>query len=327
MSIYSGMVVQQTLTSPKAMSKFFNHKTVFLAAAAGAVVAGTNPAHAIMTGPVAITNPGAVLPSDPGSTNLNSIGFNASNFASVWALAPTGFVPKLIDVRLFTKGSLSGTFTATNTNTGASLNIPSNAVTFEEKSNNMTSSDQATTRTLTSGSNPLPAASISTTVVTTNTTTPYPPVASTPTSPACASGWQQGSSLGSPFNITIWNCTTTTTTVTPSTATFNISSNQNATNWSLIGSGDTYGVDTPFWSAPTVNIPSSIVLSFAGFTPTTKNANFTLNGSGSDNYLVYTYDYVNAQVPAPLPLAGAGLAFGFSRRLRLRIKSSATSAS
>jgi hypothetical protein len=322
MSIYSGMVVQQTLTSPKAMYKFFNHKTVFLAAAAGAVVAGTNPAHAIMTGPVAITNPGAVLPSDPGSTNLNSIGFNSSNFASVWALAPTGFVPKLIDVRLFTKGSLSGTFTATNTNTGASLNIPSNAVTFEEKSNNMTSSDQAATRTLTSGSNPLPAASISTTIVNgfTSVNPPTPP--GPPPTTSCSSVWQAGGVFG---NTQIWNCSTTT--VTPSTATFNISSNQNATNWSLIGSGDTYGVDAPFWSAPTVNIPSSIVLSFAGFTPTAKNANFTLNGSGSDNYLVYTYDYVNAQVPAPLPLAGAGLAFGFSRRLRLRIKSSATSAS
>lgn len=99
------------------------------------------------------------------------------------------------------------------------------------------------------------------------------------------------------------------------------------TNWSLIGSGSTYGVGDPFWSANTVAVPSSITLSFTGFTPTAQSAQFALNGSGTDNYLVYTYDYVNAQVPAPLPLAGAGLAFGFSRRLRRRIKSSATSAS
>ena len=304
------------------MSKFFNHKTVFLAAAAGAVVAGMNPAHAIMTGPVAITNPGAVLPSDPGSTSLNSIGFNSSNFASVWAMAPAGSVPKLIDVRLFTKGSLSGNFTVANTNTAGTLNVPSNAVTFEEKSNNMTSSDQAATRTLTSGSNPLPAASISTTIVNgfTSVNPPTPPGPAPTTS--CSSGWQAGGVFG---NTQIWNCSTTT--VTASTATFNLSSTQNSTNWSLIGSGDTYSVDAPFWSADNVSIPSSIVLSFAGFAPTAKTANFALNGSGLDNYLVYTYDYVNARVPAPLPLAGAGLAFGFSRRLRLRIKSSATSAS
>jgi hypothetical protein len=190
----------------------------------------------------------------------------------------------------------------------------------------MTSSDQAATRTLASGSNPLPAASISTTSSTTNEITsvnpPTPPGAA-PTTP-CSSSWVAGTLAG---NLQIWNCTTTTTTVTPSTATFNLSSTQNATNWSIIGSGDIHSVDAPFWSADNVSIPSSIVLSFTGFTPTTKTANFTLNGSGLDNYLVYTYDYVNTRVPAPLPLAGAGLAFGFSRRLRLRIKSSATSAS
>ncbi len=305
------------------MSKFSSRKAVFLAAATGAVFTGINPAHAIMTGPVPITNPGAVLPSTPASTNLNSLGFNATNFASVWAMAPTGFIPKLMDVRLFTKGTLSGSFTATNTNTAGSLNIGPDLVKYQERSNNLTSVDLNATRTLTSGSNPLPAASVSnnTTNAITSVNPPTPP-GPAPTSPTCSAGWVAGSLIG---NSQIWNCTTTT--VTPSTATFSLSSAATSTNWSLIGTGSTYSVGNSFWSAPTVAIPTSVELIFTGFTPTNQNAQLALNGSGSDNYLVYTYDYVNAQVPAPLPLVGAGLAFGFSRRLRLRIKSSASSAS
>jgi hypothetical protein len=224
---------------------------------------------------------------------------------------------------LFTKGTLSGSFTATNTNTAGSLNIGPNSVKYQERSNNLTSVDLNATRTLISGSNPLPAASLSST--TTNQITsvnPPTPPGPAPASPACSGGWVAGTLIG---NFQVWNCTTTT--VTPSTATFSLSSAATSTNWSLIGTGSTYSVGNSFWSAPTVAIPTSVELLFTGFTPTAQSAQLALNGNSADNYLVYTYDYVNAQVPAPLPLVGAGLAFGFSRRLRLRIKSSASSAS
>jgi hypothetical protein len=97
-----------------------------------------------------------------------------------------------------------------------------------------------------------------------------------------------------------------------------------ATNWSLIGGGNTNGIASAFWSGNAVNIPSLISLSFSSILPDSSAATFTLDGSSATNYIQYTYVYANNQVPAPLPLAGAGLAYGFSRRLRRRIKSSST---
>jgi hypothetical protein len=289
-------------------------KTGFLLATAGALLAGINPAHALTTSPVAVTNPNVALPTSPATTTVNSLGFNSTNFASIWAAAPTGFIPKLTDVRLFTKGTLSGGFTATNTDTVNSLVVSSPALTFKERSNMMNSGDLSTTNT----TGTLAPASSST--VTTNeilAVNPPVPPGPQPTSP-CASGWQVGSLVG---NFQVWNCSTTTVTPTTQNFTINPSAAVTMTNWSLIGAGNTYGVTDSFWSANAVNIPSAITLSFTGFTPTAQNAQFALNGSGSDNYLVYSYEYISAQVPAPLPIAGAGLAFGFSRRLRRRIQS------
>jgi hypothetical protein len=115
-----------------------------------------------------------------------------------------------------------------------------------------------------------------------------------------------------------WTCTTT------QQATFNIGPSMIATNWSLIGGGNTNGIASAFWSGNAVNIPSLISLSFSSILPDSSAATFTLDGSSATNYIQYTYVYANNQVPAPLPLAGAGLAYGFSRRLRRRIKSSST---
>jgi len=305
---------------------FFARKTFVAAVAAGALVVGNGPARAAQTTPSEnpLTNPSAVLPITPGSLGLTAKGFNQANFAAVWSAAPTGFTPKLTDVRLFTKGTLLGSFTVENYNPSATVTVNNPAVTFNEKSNGMFSSSLTTVNT----TGVVPVATV--TSIPSEVVGPQPAAGlpgSPPTSPSCPAGWVAGPSFGSgAFSFQQWNCSSTTT--TPGQATFQINpSTPTAANWSLIGSGNTNGVASSFWSANTVSIQSFITLTFPSFTPSAQTATFTLNGSGVDNYILYNYDYVANGVPGPLPLAGAGLAFGFSRRLRRRIKSSSTIAS
>jgi len=294
------------------------HKTTVAAVAAGALIAGVGPAQALTTVPSdnPITNPAAVVPLATGSVGLNAKGFNQLNFASVWAGAPAGLTPQLTDVRLFTKGTLSGSFTVENYNPTATIPVSNPSLTFKQNSNGMFTGDLNTSNT--TGSVP----------VATTTSIPGQFIPSTdppgpPSSPACPAGW---TSTPFPGSGVLWNCSSTTT--TPGQATFQINpTEQVSTNWSLIGGTNTNPVASSFWSGNTVSIPSFISLTFPSFTPIAQSATFTLNGSGADNYLVYSYIYANTEVPAPLPVVGAGLAFGFSRRLRRRIKSSATIAS
>jgi len=297
-------------------------KTLAATLALGSIVVGVAPARALTTDPVAITNPNALLPIIPGSANINSLGFNQTNFASVWSAAPSGTTPVLTDVRLWAKGTLSGSFVVKNTNTGAPINVASPALNFNLRANGMNTSSLTTSNQ--TGS--VAAASLGQTGTTAQPFPGTPPPANnTPGAGYCPAGnWVAGAIINVGFDVQLWSCTTATETTfainPPPPAT-------TSTNWSLIGGGNTNGIASSFWTGNTVSIPSLVTLSFTSFTPESSTASFQLNGSGTDNYLVYDYIYAPNQVPAPLPLAGAGLAFGFSRRLRRRIKSSATTAS
>jgi hypothetical protein len=294
---------------------------VAAAVAAGTLVVGVAPAHALSTAANPITNAGASLPLSPNTVGLNALGFNATNYASIWSnAAALGLTPKLTDVRVFTKGTLAGSFTVTNTNTGAGIPVSTPALTFLENINGQNSGTLNTTNS----TGTVPAADLGTTV------TINPPVLPGPTPPAnntpgpgyCPAGnWVAGAGIVNSFQV--WTCTTA------SQASFNINPGAalTSTNWSIIGGDSIYGASSSFWSGNTVSIPSLIKLNFTGLVPSSETASFTLNGSGDDNYIVYQYDLVSDRVPAPLPLLGAGLAFGYSRRLRSRIKSSATLAS
>jgi hypothetical protein len=118
-----------------------------VALAASSLVVGVGPADAQMTITTLIMN----IPLAPATVGLNVPGFNPANFASVWAMAPTGSIPQLTDVRLFINSTLSESFTATNTDTTQTLNVSSSAVTFKKIANNKNSYDQTTTNAITSG--------------------------------------------------------------------------------------------------------------------------------------------------------------------------------
>ena len=296
----------------------FSIRKAFVASVAlGSLVTGVSPARALVTPNVALSNPGAILPLTPGSTTLNSLGFNQTNFASIWAGAPTGQTPILQDVRLFTRGTLDGSFVVKNTNTSAGINVVNPTLTFTERANGMNSSVLSASNS----TGTVPAAILKSTV-TIPTTPPGPPPTSNTTNTSSARycpglNWVAGD-FDADTGFQAWTCTTA------QQSTFNIGPTTIATNWSLIGGGNTNGIASAFWSGNAVNIPSLISLSFSNILPDSSTATFTLDGSSANNYIQYTYVYANNQVPAPLPLAGAGLAFGFSRRLRRRIKSSST---
>lgn len=301
-------------------------KTSIAAVAAGSLLIGVNPASALTTSPNQnpILNPGQVLPLTPATNALNAKGFNQANFPGIWAGAPLGTTPQLQDVRLFTRGRLAGSFTVENYSPAA-IPVNSPALSFNLNANALNT--QTLTTTNTTGN----VAAATTTTTTTNdfTNPPGTPPGPPPTTP-CAAGWQAGNYFNAPpfiVNTQVWNCSTTTTTPGLQTFTINPSSAFSSANWSLIGSGNTNGIASSFWSGNTVSIPSFVSLSFFSLAPIARNATFTLDGSFGNNYLQYTYNYINNQVPTPLPVVGAGLAFSFSRRLRRRIKSSATLAS
>jgi hypothetical protein len=295
-------------------------KTFAAAVATGSLFVGVSPAHALVTPNVPISNLPQTLPLTPSTTGLNALGFNQTNFASIWAGAPIGTTPQLTDVRLFTKGTLSGSFVVSNSNTSSSIPVSSPILTFSEKANGMNS----TTLTTTNSTGTVPVASLGTTVTIAPPVLPgpIPPANNTPGGGYCPAGnWVPGAGVVGSYQI--WTCTT------DSQATFDInpSAALTSTNWSLIGGGNINGVASSFWSGNTISIPSLISLSFTGILPSSFNAQFALTNSQDDNYIQYTYNYVSNQVPAPLPVLGAGLAFSFSRRLRRRINSSATLAS
>jgi len=297
-------------------------KTLAATVALGAIVVGVAPARALTTPNVPISNLPQTLPLTPSTTGLNALGFNQTNFASIWAGAPIGTTPQLTDVRLFTKGTLSGSFVVTNTNTSSGITVSSPTLTFNEKANGMNSTTLATTNT----TGTVPKAILKSTVTIPATPPGNPPTSNT-TNPASARycpglNWVEGD-YDSETGFQAWTCTTAQT----SAFTINPSAQLTSTNWSLIGGGNINSVASSFWSGNTVNIPSLISLNFTGILPSSFNAQFALTNSQNDNYIQYTYNYVNNQVPAPLPVLGAGLAFSFSRRLRRRINSFATTAS
>jgi hypothetical protein len=295
---------------------------VAAAVAAGTLVVGVAPAHALSTAANPIINAGASLPLTPNTVGLNALGFNSTNYASIWSnAAALGLTPKLTDVRVFTKGTLAGSFTVTNTNTGAGIPVSSPALTFLENINGQNSGTLNTTNT----TGTVPAAILRARQVSTTTPPGSPPISSNdPASSRYCPGDNWVAGVYDPVDQEqTWTCTTA------QQASFNInpSASLTSTNWSIIGGDSIYGASSSFWSGNTVSIPSLIKLNFPGLVPSSETASFTLNGSGDDNYLVYQYDLVSDRVPAPLPLLGAGLAFGYSRRLRSRIKSSAALAS
>jgi hypothetical protein len=296
-------------------------KTGIAAVAAGSLLIGANPASALTT---PLINPGAVLPLAPApSVGLNAKGFNQANFPAIWSAAPLGSTPQLTDVRIFTRGTLAGSFTVENYNPNAVIPVTSPALTFKENVNGMNTADLATTNS----TGNVPKATV-TSIPGQSVTSPTNP-GPAPTSPACPDGWTS-SAIG-PFPgigyFVTWNCASTTTTPGMQSFTINPTSAVTSTNWSLIGGGNNNGIASSFWSGNTISIPSFISLTFPTLAPISRNATFTLDGTPANNYLDYSYTYVQNQVPAPLPVLGAGLAFSFSRRLRRRIKSSATLAS
>jgi hypothetical protein len=296
-------------------------KTFAAAVATGSLFVGVSPAHALVTPNVPISNLPQTLPLTPSTIGLNALGFNQTNFASIWAGAPSGTTPQLTDVRLFTRGTLSGSFVVSNTNTSSGISVSSPALTFNEKANGMNSATLATTNT----TGTVPQAILKTGATVPTTPPGNPPVSQpNPNQPRYCPGdnWV-ASDFDPDSGIQLWTCTTAQQT----TFTINPSSELTSTNWSLIGGGNINGVASSFWSGNTVSIPSLISLNFTGILPSSFNAQFALTNSQDDNYIQYTYNYVSNQVPAPLPVLGAGLAFSFSRRLRRRINSSATLAS
>ncbi len=300
---------------------FSIRKTCAAAVAAGSLFVGVSPAHALVTPNVPISNLPQILPLAPATTGLNALGFNQTNFASIWSAAPSGTTPQLTDVRLFTRGTLSGSFVVTNTDTSSGITVSSPTLTFNEKANGMNSA----TLTTTNSTGTVPQAILKTAATVPATPPGNPPVSQpNPNQPRYCPGnnWVAGD-FDPDNGIQFWTCTTaqqTTFTINPSAA-------LTSTNWSLIGGGNINGVASSFWSGNTVSIPSLIALNFTGVLPSSSTAQFTLTNNSAENYLQYTYNYVSNQVPAPLPVLGAGLAFSFSRRLRRRINSSATLAS
>jgi hypothetical protein len=224
------------------------------------------------------------LPLTPVSTGLGAKGFNQVNFPAIWSGAPSGFTPQLTDVRLFTRGTLAGSFTVTNTNTGAPILVNSPALTFKENSNNMNSTDLATSNS----TGTVPAAILRSRQTTTTTPPGDPPISSTdPASSRYCPGnnWIAGI-YDAVDQEQSWTCTTA------QVASFNINpvDAPTSTNWSLIGGGNSYGIASSFWSGNTISIPSMVSLTFSGFTPSAQSATFTLDGSGANNYLEYTYN-------------------------------------
>ena len=297
-------------------------KTFAAAVAAGSLFVGVSPARALTTPNVPISNLPQTLPLTPNTVGLNALGFNQTNFASIWAGAPSGTTPQLTDVRLFTRGTLSGSFVVTNTNTSSGISVSSPTLTFNEKANGMNSSTLTTTNSIGN----VPQAILKSTV-TTPTTPPGNPPPSNTTNPNSARycpglNWVAGD-FDDDTGFQAWTCTT----AQQSTFTINPSAALTSTNWSLIGGGNINGVASSFWSGNTVSIPSLISLNFTGILPSSFAAQFALTNNQAENYIQYTYNYVSNRVPAPLPVLGAGLAFSFSRRLRRRINSSATLAS
>ncbi len=303
---------------------FSIRKTCAAAVAAGSLFVGVSPAHALVTPNVPISNLPQILPLAPATTGLNALGFNQNNFASIWSAAPSGTTPQLTDVRLFTRGTLSGSFVVTNTNTSSGITVSSPTLTFNEKANGMNSA----TLTTTNSTGTVPAAILRSRDISAPTP-PGPPGNPPISSNDPASGrycpgnnWVAGI-YDAIDELQSWTCTTAQT----STFTINPSGALTSTNWSLIGGGNINGIASSFWSGNTVSIPSLITLNFTGILPSSFAAQFALTNNQAENYIQYTYNYVSNQVPAPLPVLGAGLAFSFSRRLRRRINSSATLAS